>query len=598
MSFEPGGRSNKLGNRYEDRFVAWQLLSLLNEDILSVIIEPTGDEEEGVDLWVTLRDGHRQAQQCKARNSSKSEWHVGDLKTRGVLSHLRKQLDSDPSCEFVFVSGIPATSLGDICDSSRNSNGDAEDFYKNLESMSKTRLDVYNQFCLGLELDPSSKTGRIMALDYLERTRMQVFPDDNKYLRFFAELLLTGRADTLVSTLCTYAETQDRLGSTIYADELSSFLETQEILPRNLAHNVLITPRVKYLQREYADLYKPWLINGNIIHRVETIKCYEALLAKQTVIFLYGVAGSGKSGVLYELIQRLEAADIPYLPLRLDRRTPKNTADGFGHDTGLAGSPVFCLDAIAGDRQSVLILDQLDAVRWTSGHSANALNVCRELLEQIRLLGRIGKHISIILSCRTFDMKYDPELKSWCEAQNTLTIEVERLPEIVVRDIVGSDFDLMTGQQQRVLTNTQNLAMWMEIRTTKLLSTFRTATELMKHYWEYRRSQLAKLDIPNDEVNEVIDVMVDWLVSKGLISAPTRIISHCSQRAKEALMSCGVIQEQNGYVSFSHQSYLDYLVATKALVDIDKGGTILDWLGPIEKQTLFKREQLRQALAL
>jgi len=50
MAFEPGGRADKLGNRYEGRWVAKQLLRLLNEDIQSVTIEAVGDDEKGVDF--------------------------------------------------------------------------------------------------------------------------------------------------------------------------------------------------------------------------------------------------------------------------------------------------------------------------------------------------------------------------------------------------------------------------------------------------------------------------------------------------------------------------------------------------------------------
>lgn len=72
MAFERGGYADKRGNQYEDRWVVKQLLRVLNEEILSVTVEPVGEDERGVDLWVTRCDGTRQAQQCKARNPRKS----------------------------------------------------------------------------------------------------------------------------------------------------------------------------------------------------------------------------------------------------------------------------------------------------------------------------------------------------------------------------------------------------------------------------------------------------------------------------------------------------------------------------------------------
>jgi len=65
------------------------------------------------------------------------------------------------------------------------------------------------------------------------------------------------------------------------------------------------------------------------------------------------------------------------LPLRLDRQIPEDTTQNYGHNLGLPESPVRCLDAISGASECTLILDQLDAIRWTYGHSKNALDVCK-----------------------------------------------------------------------------------------------------------------------------------------------------------------------------------------------------------------------------
>ena len=78
MALEPAGYANKLGNRYEGRWIARQLLFLLHEQLRSVKVEAPGDDEAGVDLWVERKDGNREAQQCKAENGSKSRWTLGE----------------------------------------------------------------------------------------------------------------------------------------------------------------------------------------------------------------------------------------------------------------------------------------------------------------------------------------------------------------------------------------------------------------------------------------------------------------------------------------------------------------------------------------
>ena len=75
MSYDLGGRADKLGNRYEGRWVALQLLHMLNEEVVSVTVESIGDDERGVDLWISKKNGKKLAQQCKGRNGNKDTWN-------------------------------------------------------------------------------------------------------------------------------------------------------------------------------------------------------------------------------------------------------------------------------------------------------------------------------------------------------------------------------------------------------------------------------------------------------------------------------------------------------------------------------------------
>lgn len=604
MGFEPGGRADKFGNRHESRWVVKQLLRLLNEEINSVVIESIGDDEKGVDLWVKLKNGTRQAQQCKARNKSKELWSINDLKTKGILNHLQFQLDRDPGTEFVFVSGIPARLLGDICDSARNSTGSPEDFYRyQIRAIGKERRDAFRDFCKALNLNPEDETDRAKSYNYLRRTRFELYPDDNNTRRDLLAtvgFLLTGNPETVVATLSTYAENNDRFGTPIYPDKLRDYLGTHSVYPKQLAHDTRIAPAIEHLRREFDESIRPGLINGNLMKRKETEEILKVLEANGLVV-LHGPAGSGKSGVLYELACDIKEKNIPYLPLRLDRRIPEKTAAQFGCDIGLPDSPVNCLVALAGERPCVLILDQLDAIRWTSTHSANALDVCKELIRQVLSFRSDGKSISVVLSCRTFDLEHDPEIRNWlddrCMPQWT-KLEVRFLPETSVRAIAGTVYEEMNGRQKLILSNPQNLAMWVELRNQGNLPPFSSATELMKRFWEIKREQMELNGASVNDINSILGTLVNWLEANGKVSAPIRILSFCSINTLNLFKSLGIIYEQNNKVSFCHQSYLDFLIAEHLVNEIETGGRILNWLGPKERQTLFRRGQLQQALIL
>ena len=176
MPFEPGGLADKLGNRYEGRWLVTQLLRLLNERLESVTIEAIGDDEQGVDIWVTENSGVRQAHQCKARNGSKEFWTLGDLNARGVLEKLKYQLDRDPTYQFFFSSSVGFETFHDICDFARRSDSNPVLFFEEKIKKGSSQINTcFENFCKFMSLDPQEEVDRTHAFNYLKRIHITVF---------------------------------------------------------------------------------------------------------------------------------------------------------------------------------------------------------------------------------------------------------------------------------------------------------------------------------------------------------------------------------------------------------------------------------------
>ena len=171
MAFEPGGMADKLGNRYEGRWVAKQFLKLLNEEIQSLTIELIGPNEQGVDLLVVKKNGVQQLQQCKARIANSENWTVTHLQNKGILLSLENHLSRDPKQEFALISPIPARNLADICESARNSNDHPKDFYQyQVLDIGTERRETFQRLCNGIGLDPTKEYDLELAFNYLQRT--------------------------------------------------------------------------------------------------------------------------------------------------------------------------------------------------------------------------------------------------------------------------------------------------------------------------------------------------------------------------------------------------------------------------------------------
>lgn len=562
MPFEKGGLADKLGNRYESRWLATWLLKLLNEKIQSVTIEPIGDDEQGVDIWIVENGGVRQAHQCKANNSSKESWEVSDLEARGVLAKMQFQLDRDESNQFFFVSSVGSNKMKSICEYARRSHGNPDLFFE--EKIENSSIDVrecYEKFCKYLSLDSQNQQDRSRAFNYLRRINITVFPDDKgawQNLLDSADSLLAGDSEVAISTLLSYVTNNDLFGKPIYADELRGYLAEKGFHPKRLSHDSRIAPVIETLQREFAESIQPLLIGGLPIQRLVTSKLISAIHDQKNILVI-GSAGTGKSGVLYELTEKLKATGIPYLPVRLDRRVPKDNPAQFGHNLGLPDCPVYSLAALAGLRQSVLIFDQLDAIRWTSSHADTALEICKQLLRHNVLLRKEGQKISMVLCCRKFDLEHDAAIKNWLngpDSQDFEKIEVGSLTDEEVKRFVTKSYAQMSSKEQNLLAIPLNLSIWLELSRSGPVPAFRSATDLMREFWRNRRTILEHLaSISADQLDLFLTPLLDFMEKNGSISAPGRVIAKWPTVAN-ALYSYGILQLSAGQVTFCHQRYL------------------------------------------
>jgi hypothetical protein len=611
MALEPGGYADKLGNRYEGRWVARQLLRVLNEDLRSVTCEAVGDDEQGVDLWVEHLDGVRQDQQCKIRNVSKSEWRIADLYQRGILSTMRRHLDRGPTNQFALVTPLPSILVHDICESARNSSGNPEEFFAyQIRAVGDDRRKCFRRFCERLAFDSESPSDRAQVFSYLQRLFIENWPDTNSSREDLvgqAEMLVCadhdGEPSTVLAVLADFAH--DNLRKRLDATAIWKHLESTGFHPRRLSHDARIAPQIQDLQRQFAESISADLIAGELIDRAETQKILESV-KHDNVIVLHGSPGQGKSGVLYELTEQFKTHDIAYLPLRLDRKEPQQkTTRQYGAELGLPESPVICLATIAGDRPAVLVLDQLDAIRWTSRHSLGALEVCRELVREIRSLRATGTQASVVLACRTYDMQNDPQIKTWLHSEKhkdgrLVKITVEPLSDETVAKVVtsfGQNPNHMSERQRKTLKSPQHLAMWVRITQELGAFEFQNRVQLMREYRGGRMREMARWGISESDANCALTSVVEYMECNGCISAPRSVIAGTT--LLDALCACGLISASDGQITFSHQCYLDFEIASRVVREIlVNNQNICDWLGPRDRQSLLRREQLLLALCL
>ena len=95
MSLEPGGRADKYGNKYENRYLAKLLLRLVREELISITVEPLGDNSNSVEFISEQKDGTIKHYQCKASNTTHSSWSILDLRKYKVFERAKEIISAD-----------------------------------------------------------------------------------------------------------------------------------------------------------------------------------------------------------------------------------------------------------------------------------------------------------------------------------------------------------------------------------------------------------------------------------------------------------------------------------------------------------------------
>ena len=599
MALESGGRADKLGNEFERLWGVLQLLRVLHGEAVSVLPEGLGPDEKGVDLWVKEQGGAHVGHQCKRENGACGKWSVADLSRERILQNAQYQLGRGPEYHFAFVSSDPVLLLVDLVERTGRCDHDPTAFATYLATTSRDHRKAFEQLARYLSIDHTSPGGQAELFDLLSRIELLPFDRSRRAreeVKAWSRLTVTGDPENVVSLLGNFLIRQ--IGNELHADQIRGELRAHGFEVRDLSGVPELHSSIEDLKDRFRRSFV--LLGGKPLGRSETEQVWEQLCASggQQVVCVHGQAGHGKSGVLFELAGRLDAEGIPFVPIRLDRLRPGTSPDHYGKEVcGLPSSPAASLRALAGGRMAVLILDQLDAVRWTSGHSSEAWSVCEEVIEEAL------KHpnLHVVVACRTFDLNDDPAIRAWKESKLLAEVKVGKLPDEVAKAIVserGAEWASFSATQRGLLNSPQHLYLWAVLREEGARFTFRTATDLMRAFWDHLRGKrLQEMSVSVAECNTVLADVVSYMDRNGQLVAPERLGGPLP-RARDALTSVGVFDIADGRIAFQHQSHFDFLVAERLLRDIAAGqGDVVDWLVRT-KQSLFRRDQLRQVLAL
>jgi hypothetical protein len=586
-----GGESDKLGDRYEGVWIVDALLDVLNGDAISVTVEPfDAKESRGIEFIKELPDGTREFHSAK-RQKIGNIWSLADLTspnggTRSIIADFVAKIRAHPNATAVFVSGTTPNELNELCERAQRSQS-VEVFSKQLEGAPDLRKKFEQRIL------PLFNANLPNAYFGLRRCRIAGGPEAELIRRVEQRIRKDiyrpdGNAvDPLIVRLLLGEIVYNWFGQPIRRDELLRWLTKNGFAERDWSRdrNTLdaIERRIAtYLQHVEAELIDP------PIERTEARNAFEVLRAgKKRRVVILGPAGLGKSCTTAQVIRRFKEAGVACLPVRLDIQTQALTARQLGQALDLPESPPIVLAGIACGGESVLIIDQLDALSFASGRNQQLWDAFEELL----LEADRYPNMRVLLVCRAFDAEHDPRLRRiLADKDRTEEIPLKPLePSAVGAVLTANQIDpkLISPRSLELLQLPLNLSLYLQSDPNGRLSAF-NEHELLQSYWEYK-SRLAGNTV---HWFKVIERLADWLSEKQTLSAPVHIMLELEPEA-ERLCTLHVFAREGKQFRFFHESFFDYCWAR---VFVSRGERLLDFLLGSE-QHLFRRAQVRQVLA-
>lgn len=361
----------------------------------------------------------------------------------------------------------------------------------------------------------------------------------------------------------------------------------------------VIIPRVTELNNQYKKTFSS--IDGEFFNRSEINSCIKMLKREESII-IHGKAGAGKSGCTQGIINYCEKENIPYIAVKLDDRIPNCNSEKWGEELGLSVSIEKAINLISEQGNAIIILDQLDALRWTQIHSRQALITCSEIIGRISDINKDrDKKISIVFVCRTYDYENDINIKMLFEDKNQFIewkkVLVSELDEDVVRKTTGKYYNQLSNKMKSILKIPSNLYIWTRLDKNRINNDYSTANQLIQAWWEQLRKKCAENGVSESDVNNIRKKLVDNIIRRERLYIARKILNtSISEGSIEYLISNGFLVLIDNSLSFSHQSIVDYFLAQEMLDRYFNGQDIIQIIGEKQKQTPQRRYQVQMLL--
>lgn len=273
---------------------------------------------------------------------------------------------------------------------------------------------------------------------------------------------------------------------------------------------------------------------------------------------LVGNAGVGKTVIIKDLLDKLTTSGVKCLTIKADYyNITENETSDFSLEKLHAS-----LDLLVSEhKRVVVIIDQIDALSQYLSNDRDKLNILMNVIAAWEK--EYSKDIRIIVSCRKYDLEYDPSLSQLKE--HSTAIEVNRLDdkdvEYVINKLDSGLYCKLTSQTITILKTAQYLDVFCRLYGSGNIReyNYQNYMELYDGLW----LSLINYASEHTPCNNLEDVMFEIArsIQEAETLTPTWLITASNNKATRYLASECIVKYDNKRISFFHQTFYDYVLA-------------------------------------
>lgn len=576
----PGGATDKFGNYYEGIWTVYVILDILKEKADFIRLEPVNEyEAKGVEFYIE-KNGWREYHQVKSQNAATGSFSLKKLSSMGILANFKEHLERESNSKCVFISSDGSNQLRKLVQ--RSNAG------KNLKE--------FKEFCIQ-DKDSLKWFDELVEIwDVLEDKtygflkRIEVRTIDPKTLKDdvinHLDTLISGDSENCLDVLAQYM--YKSIHKELDGMNLWNYLNSRGFSVLDWNRDLSLFTKINESNKEVADYLKQTFICDTFLEKNEVGEIFD-LLQDESMVLLSGDANSGKSSILYEVLNQSDSQGYtPYI-MKIDNLGHINTKKDLKDTLELPETPEKVLANISKASKGLLIIDQLDAVSQYSGRNADIYDkVIFSIIENSKLYD----NLKVLIACRTVDLKNDYRFKKLIKENEKNIVNVSGLSEnsiVKTLERFGIAKNKLNNAQIQFLKNPLALYLQIELVEDVEFKEGNSLSQIYAKYWKKKKRCFSRKS--RSSWIKVLSYVSDYMSSKKSLFIPLNKLEDYEDEIN-ILLTENILKKLRKNIYFFHESFFDY---TFAKLFSDKEKDTCEYLLEND-QYLFRRAQVRQIL--